>query len=776
MYNRSLLLVLVLGIASYTVAAPALLMALLAIPAAYIGWRLSMRSAGGSPIKASARLPASAVNLLLIAAVAFAVYRASTQGFEVSHVAELVVFILLIKLGDRRGPRDDAQILYLSVFLAIAAMLTSNNLWVGAVLAIFLPALVGAVMLYQLHKGRIIAGLAPKFPVAGTPPTPERRPPPGSGASDSFRRNFRRTTAFAAIGTVAAALVVFIIMPRGIGENTLGSWGNPQRGAVTGFADRVSMGSRGVISTSPTVVLDLMVREYSEDGGSLTLGSSESVHYLRGAVLDSYEDGVWQTARGEPKRVQSGVDLPPGEERVIAQPYGPTVEQVITLRTTADSGGARRRGGPSTRLFSMWRPVRVQVQRHSRLTIHHSDGIIERFGEPGPLTYTVWSAIQDVRGGPTQRELYGDVEEEGRGDERRRTPVHFESEPIRELASQILRSASIDPDPKVRPISDDSRAARTIQDYLRSNFEYTLDEQYFPPDVHPIEYFLFELRRGHCEYYASAMAAMCRSVGINARVITGYVAAEFNQASGHYTVRESNAHAWVEAEAGQNRWRRFDPTPTSDLVRIHRPQRTVLSRVRQMLDAVEFAWNTSIVGFDAGRREQILRTNRVRESSFIQRLDAVTANTPLAKRETTLGWLANLALVFLLLSMPAAGGFMVWQWLSRRKGGYRRRVKQRGGQDRMLDPVFFQRYLEAIARRGHPKPSWSPPLAHAQAIPAPEIAGDASDITRLYYQARFGGRPLEDADLARVERMIDRLMTPPDANGTASGPARHNGG
>jgi protein-glutamine gamma-glutamyltransferase len=730
LYNRMILLVMLLGIAAYAAAAPALLLAIFAMPVGYVGWRLSQRP------DRPARLPTFAVNLLLFAAVAFAVYRTASHGFEVTYIGELVVFLQLIKLGDRRGPRDDAHILFLAVFLAIAAMLTSNTLWVGVLLAIFLPCLIAAVMLFQIHKGYVDAGLA--MPHSGTLRRRVRRDSPARQAL--FTRHFHRTVAFGTVGTLLAALVIFVIMPRGIGENAFGNWGNPQRRSVTGFTDRVSHGSRGVISTSPTVVLDLTVREYAAEGASLPLGSLESVYYLRGAVLDSYNNGEWRPSSalpgGEAKRTQANIDLAPNQPRDLGEPSGPLLQQTIALRNTSDRRGAAR-------LFALWRPVRFEVQKHSRITLHHTDGIIDRSGgEPGPFTYTVWSSFSDPQ----------------RSEPAVRTVTSFDSEPIHDLARRLLAEASIDPDPEVRPISDDSRAARVIQDYLRANFEYTLEEQYVPPDVHPIEHFLFQTRRGHCEYYASAMAALCRSVGIYARVITGYVAAEFNQASGHYTVRESNAHAWVEAEAGRNRWRRFDPTPQSDLVRIHRPAQTIVSRIRQMIDAVEFAWNTSIVGFDAGRREKLLRTQRVRESQLVQRIDAMAANTSLGGPRSTVGLLARLSLVFVSLAVPATLGFILWRWARHFiPRSFANRRHRRKADSTVL---FYQQYLAALARRGHPKPPWSPPLTHAQNLPADGITSPAAELAWLYYEARFAGRTLSPEQLAQAQVLIARIARP----------------
>jgi protein-glutamine gamma-glutamyltransferase len=730
LYNRVMLLVMLLGIAAYAAAAPALMLAIFAMPVAYIGWRLSLRP--GRP----ARLPTFAVNLLLFAAVAFAIYRTVTHGFEITYIAELVVFLTLIKTGDRRGPRDDAHILFLTVFLAIAAMLTSNTLWVGVLLTLFLPCLVAAVMLFQIHKGPIVAGLV--TPGAEATRRSARRDSPAQLAL--FTRHFRRTAAFGTLGTLLAALVVFVIMPRGIGENAFGNWGNPQRNSVTGFTDRVSHGSRGVISTSPTVVLDLTVREYSEDGASLPLGSLESVYYLRGAVLDVYENGEWRPSSSLPgggaKSISANIELPAGREHVIAAPSGPLLQQTIALRNA-------RGGRSSTRLFALWRPVRFEIQKHSRITLYGTDGIIELSrGEPGPLTYTVWSSFVDPqRSPPTER-----------------TPTSFDSAPIHDLASRILAEANIDPDPNVRPISEDSRAARIIQDFLRANFEYSLDEQYVPSDVHPIEHFLFQTRRGHCEYYASAMAAMCRSVGIYTRIITGYVAAEYNSTSGHYTVRESNAHAWVEAEAGRNLWRRFDPTPQSDLVRLHRPAQTFVSRLRQMIDAIEFAWNTSVVGFDAGRRERLLRTQMVRDSQLVQRIDSITANSPLGGQRSVAGLLGRLALVFLTLALPASALFILWHWIRHFLPLLGRQKRRRRRADRSVE--FYQQYLTALARRGHPKPDWSPPLTHAQNLRSPDLAAPAADLARLYYQARFAGRTLSPGELEHARQLIARIARP----------------
>jgi protein-glutamine gamma-glutamyltransferase len=79
-----------------------------------------------------------------------------------------------------------------------------------------------------------------------------------------------------------------------------------------------------------------------------------------------------------------------------------------------------------------------------------------------------------------------------------------------------------------------------------------------------VQYFLFEQRRGYCEQFSSSLAVMARSLGIPARVATGYVPGEYNPFTGLHEVRASDAHAWVEVYFPGYGWSTFDPTPSFD--------------------------------------------------------------------------------------------------------------------------------------------------------------------------------------------------------------------
>ena len=93
-----------------------------------------------------------------------------------------------------------------------------------------------------------------------------------------------------------------------------------------------------------------------------------------------------------------------------------------------------------------------------------------------------------------------------------------------------------------------------------TNFGYTLEMSRVAP-ADPLADFLFVRKQGHCEYFASSMAIMLRTLGIPSRVVNGFRTSEFNDVTGNYVVRASSAHSWVEAYFPGQGWVSFDPTP-----------------------------------------------------------------------------------------------------------------------------------------------------------------------------------------------------------------------
>ena len=103
---------------------------------------------------------------------------------------------------------------------------------------------------------------------------------------------------------------------------------------------------------------------------------------------------------------------------------------------------------------------------------------------------------------------------------------------------------------------------RAFIDLLMRRFvnTYRYDTTLSLPDNNALDSFFFEARSGYCAYFATAMATALRAAGIEANITMGYLGGEWNDFGGFWTIRNADAHAWVEARPDGGGWERFDPT------------------------------------------------------------------------------------------------------------------------------------------------------------------------------------------------------------------------
>jgi transglutaminase-like putative cysteine protease len=102
--------------------------------------------------------------------------------------------------------------------------------------------------------------------------------------------------------------------------------------------------------------------------------------------------------------------------------------------------------------------------------------------------------------------------------------------------------------------------AAAIESFLREEIEYNEKIEAPPLDRDPVDYVLFDLKQGYCDYYATSMAVMLRSVGIPSRVVTGYAQGRYDPQREAYTVLLQDAHTWVEVFFPNYGWVEFEPT------------------------------------------------------------------------------------------------------------------------------------------------------------------------------------------------------------------------
>lgn len=724
-----------------------------------VAWRSSL---GDRPLA----LPRWLVNILMIVAIAHAILKVTSPGTMsgfwtgsanipiVSTLSQFLIFILLIKLFDRRTPRDEAHVLSLATFVVVGAVLTGNDLLVGVFVLAFAPCVICSAMLLQLVGG---ARAVQDWAADDAPATAPSLDDPAPAARRRFRRDFAGAASLAILGTLALATVAFIVMPRGLWRDILGGFGKVQTSTQVGFTDQVTLGRSGNLYNSDDQAPVLSIKLSDTSGNKL--GELRGTLYLRGAVKSRYDrnNATWnEPDLSSNARDRGGFD-DLGEIR-NARPNngGRRIDEAAPDKplVLADRDRAQilvrqeirvlREIRSSPYLFTLWRPLDLTPDTHLQLDPPGREVIIRAASGAGSLrAYTITSAFE-----------YSDERDTPRPD------VSFNSDVVRSLAQRVLRERSIPEDPAQRDAPANRRAATAISDFLRSNYQYTREMIAPEPREDPIEMFLTRTRRGHCEYFASAMVAMCQSVGLDARLIAGYLATDYNRATGEYTVRQNNAHAWSEVRIGPGRWQTFDPSPPDDIAAIHRPHAGVLARLRQWYEAINITWSTAVVSFDTRSQRNLVGSSE-RWSSLRESLPRLIGSL----REQFSGAVGVLRLASALAILAAI-------ILLARRALRARRARAAAPDDphadappdpaleRLLEQAgFYARALQLLAPTDLAKPAHLPPLAHARAL-SPIDASAAEPLARLgsiYYSLRFGRRPLTDAQRADAEQALHHL-------------------
>jgi hypothetical protein len=300
-------------------------------------------------------------------------------------------------------------------------------------------------------------------------------------------------------------------------------------------------------------------------------------------------------------------------------------------------------------------------------------------------------------------------------------------------------------------LSTPEERARALERRLRRDYGYTLE--LLPARVaDPLATFLFVRKKGHCEYFASAMAVMLRTLGIPSRVATGFLSGVYNPMTGWQVVRASDAHSWVEAWLPRRGWVTFDPTPAD-------PQPAasgVWNRASLLLDAADLFWQDWVVGYDFER--QITLAARMQESGRSLRfawLGDAGAQMDAGMRAVR-GNATSILTVFALGALAILFGPGL---LRKLRAHLRVRRAQRGEAQVSDATMLYERMLLALERRGLQKPPWSTPAEFARVLPASELAMLVEDLTAAYNEFRFGGRREAAPRMVRLLRRIETLET-----------------
>jgi len=613
----------------------------------------------------------------------------------------LMLFAMMVRLFSAVTTRDYLFLAMLGfTTILAAAILTVDSVF----LAFFLVFLVLATSTFMALEMRGSAE------AAATPPLE-----PGTQAARQLRTALSATAGVLAVAALAMGAVIFFILPR-ISAGYLSSY-NLQPTLISGFSDDVELGEIGEIKKSSAIVMRIQIE------GDPT--AAAAMHW-RGVVLTNFDGRRWFTEQRSVETLAPNSDgwfaLPQtqgeSQRRTTRLLYSVLLEPIATNSLFYASEPVATRG-------SFFGQDSAQLLRRSYLAVDSTGSVFNPFHNFTRLRYEGLSRMTanspaDLRAASTDypdsiRDLYLQL-----------PPLDPR---IPALAQQITAN-----------LSNPFDKASAIAAYLRSHYSYTLDLSGTPRTADPLPYFLFTRRAGHCEYFASAMTVMVRSLGIPTRYINGFLPGEYNDVGSDYVIRASDAHSWVEVYFPGYGWITFDPTPPAAEVPL-----TWGARLGEYWDWFQLTWNDWIVNYDFAHQFQLAQNLERNSRTWTERMrarwdaahDAAVARMLQAQRRfvrwphhAALAGALCVVLATLILLGPARKHLRVaWQM---RAG--------RGELNPHLATLHYQKMLQLLERRGLHKPPGQTPLEFATSIGPAQIAAPVAQLTSLYQAARFGNQ------------------------------------
>ena len=618
-----------------------------------------------------------------------------SRSFLTSTV-HLVLFTMVVRLFSLQRTRDHYMLAVLSFLMVLAsAVLTVGSLFVFTFAAFLLVAVVTFILMEMRHS------VAQESTLAQDP-----RP-----ADSPQRMGFSLLAIAPALMflILVGSFFIFFFLPR-ISSRYLSAY-TPASDVSTGFTDHVQLGRIGQIQQSSVVVMHIELQNDVRGGDELK---------WRGVALSIFDGKTWSNSF-EQRRLYPSPDgiyqlpRPPARQAVSARAH-----RYLRYRVLMEPLG--------TNVFFLAEQP-LNLTGNYRVVSTDMGGAVYNLDVDHPINrYDAESELPETD--PDELRVDSTTLPEGGEEYLRLPPLDIR---IAQLARQIAQTAPNNYD-----------RALAVELYLQTHLTYTLE---LPRAVarDPLANFLFERKQGHCEYFASAMAVMLRSLGIPSRIVTGFRGGEFNDLTGQYVVRASNAHSWVEAYFPGSGWMSFDPTPGGPV-----PPRTGWSRWQLYLDAASSFWREWIINYDISH-QRVLGQDAVSGSRRL--LDG--ARRWAAKQERMLlrsarrahrnissfpiGWLAGaIALAAALLVL-----FNFRSLLGALQSHHLRAHPKRS--PREAATLWYGKMVGRMARLGWRKSPAQTPSDFVAAIREPALQTRVATFTRAYESARFG-RSAEDAE------------------------------
>jgi transglutaminase-like putative cysteine protease len=621
----------------------------------------------------------------------------------VSAIIHMVLFLELAKLAQKKADKDYLYLMMLAFLQVLAASSLTIDMSFVLTLLFFLLALVSTLMSFDIVRSQ-------RAEKAWTGP--------------AINTALGGMSVWVSVWIVLFGVLLFFMIPR-IGTGYF-SRAATQALLISGFNESVELGEIGQVKRSTALVMRTRLLE----------GTSSAVPKWRGIALDRFDGHTWSLSSRRRR-------------------------QIPRTRTDVYAAGLETGSGDRVRFEIFLEPL-------ATTTLFGPHAVLEvEGGFRGGLETDSDDAIHQRT--PASRRILYEVDSE--------IPVRNTADPILnrvmpdefDVSDRYLQLPE-DLDPQIVQLAQQVTAAGAtivekaalLETYLKREYTYSLDLTW-DPGLSPLSTFLFDARSGHCEYFASSMAIMLRTVGIPTRMVNGFLAGEYNAVGGSYIIRQSDAHSWVEVYVPGRGWIDFDPTAPDP----NRGETSLITLLSHYMDAADLFWNSYVLTYDTDTQLQLFRSAqdmaldlqrelRARSDQWI--MGGQLASDRMSARvrqivETAAFWITLAVLALGVIAVRNRRALSLkWKLWNLRRG--------RGSADADVVGALFYRAAAMAGDRKHrrlPHETWREWLGR---LPDTDRRTRITDALGIFEKARYGPAPITPDEFTQLQQTVDRLRHP----------------
>ena len=656
-------------------------------------------------------IPKTFINISIVSLLAYSLYDIFFMSRDiVGNAIRFVIVLQLIKLFSAKKSRDWLQMYALSFLQLLASTVISESITFAIPFFIYLFFVTWTLTLFNLKTQ--VEGLNTNKSSQELQHLLKSR--------NVVKRSFFTATAALCSLILLFTFIVFFSIPRVSFKNFLRRAAKPKD--VAGFSKEVDLGTLGNIQASSEIAfrVELKNRELSKKELAFT--------YWRSNSADNFDGKTWRSTRNRFKvmRMNQNNDTV-FSTRLAPAPKPDLIEYTVYLESLdtpllffADHFVEAR----WDRSFLERYLRRGVVVRHYTESDSYEMHTNKRY--TSDLKYTAKSSFNMPSTQILQQNRNQNYPE-------RIKELYLQTPELSVELTEAFDSLSYPAN--VSPFMK----AFMVQEYLKKKYKYTLAIK-DAGQKKPLDNFFLNTKAGHCEYFSTAMIVMLRHYGIPARQVMGFRGGEYNPYGKYISVRQSDAHSWVEVYFPDYGWLRFDPTPGTASFFL---SENITKPLRQFSDYLKIRWQRYIIDFNLTSQMKGLKSFAEKFTGAFSKIKSLQNLQPQKNQKeadnTGSGSYAfPIAVILLFLALLVGLARFVW-WLTHKPAPYEKVLKKlrRLGFNKKKGETVDELKLRVLKKHPH-------------------LKQDLENINDYYNAHRFGKKSIINAQFQKLVQALNK--------------------